>query len=288
VLWHPDKERFDQQHNKNRNINLFLQFVWHLRPDYVLMENVMGLVTLSKGYLARSVVTHLLQHSYQVRQACVQCGQYGLAQDWYNTCTQHTNTHSLACQYRWSFFMIAAPQSQQLPHFPHPTHSILSWVASNTQVTQLSADLQHLVWNSLPTIFPPLSVFDTIGDLPAVVEEKEGEEKVGEGRRGADILRTREMEVAGEKEELKIGLEEGRLPYYCPPFLPYQHLMREGGSSMVVYNNQSTTRQNMEHQALSWQGKFHTIKTTPDVERGQVLHPLEARVIRYPTFFCLC
>lgn len=97
MLWCADEEWFGLTNSTtNRNINLFLQFVWHLRPDYVLMENVMGLVTLSKGYLARSVVTHLLQHGYQVCMACVQCGQYGLAQDRYYTCTQHrhTDTHS--------------------------------------------------------------------------------------------------------------------------------------------------------------------------------------------------
>jgi site-specific DNA-cytosine methylase len=43
----------------------------------------MGLVTLGEGYLARSIIAHMLQNDYQVRMAVLQCGQYGLAQDRY-------------------------------------------------------------------------------------------------------------------------------------------------------------------------------------------------------------
>jgi site-specific DNA-cytosine methylase len=119
-------------------------------------------------------------------------------------------------------------------------------------------------------------------------------------RRAKAKARTRTKVEALKAETEELTENEDGLPYFCQPFSTYQRLLRtwrcedpgeeQHQQQRLVYNNQSTTRQNVsQHRSLEWEGKFHTVKTTPDVERGRVLHPFAERVIRYPYIaVCVC
>lgn len=57
-----------------------MNIVEFLKPKYVLMENVVDMLKMSEGYLARYAVGRLIQMNYQVRMGMMAAGAYGLAQ----------------------------------------------------------------------------------------------------------------------------------------------------------------------------------------------------------------
>jgi len=57
-----------------------MNIVEYLKPKFVLMENVVDMLKMAKGYLARFAVGRLLQMNYQVRNGMMAAGAYGLAQ----------------------------------------------------------------------------------------------------------------------------------------------------------------------------------------------------------------
>lgn len=57
-----------------------MNFVEHLKPKFVLMENVVDLLRFSDGFLGRYAVSRLLQMNYQTRMGMMAAGSYGLPQ----------------------------------------------------------------------------------------------------------------------------------------------------------------------------------------------------------------
>lgn len=57
-----------------------MDIVSHLRPKFVLMENVVDLVKFSGGFLGRYAMGRLVAMSYQARMGMMAAGAYGLPQ----------------------------------------------------------------------------------------------------------------------------------------------------------------------------------------------------------------
>ena len=57
-----------------------MNLVQHLKPRYVLMENVVDLVKFANGFLGRYALGRLIGMNYQVRMGMMAAGAYGLPQ----------------------------------------------------------------------------------------------------------------------------------------------------------------------------------------------------------------
>ncbi|KAI4297431.1 hypothetical protein L6164_037323 [Bauhinia variegata] len=92
---------------KNKQLIVFMDIVQHLKPKFVLMENVVDIVKFSNGYLGRYALGRLVQMNYQSRMGIMAAGAYGLP------------------QFRLRIFLCGAHPSQKLPQFPLPTHDVV-------------------------------------------------------------------------------------------------------------------------------------------------------------------
>lgn len=57
-----------------------MDIVDHLKPKYVLMENVVDILRFAKGFLARYALGRLVGMNYQARMGLMAAGSYGLPQ----------------------------------------------------------------------------------------------------------------------------------------------------------------------------------------------------------------
>jgi DNA (cytosine-5)-methyltransferase 1 len=57
-----------------------MDIVEYLKPNYVLMENVVDIVKFAEGYLASYVLSRLVSLDYQARVGMMVAGCYGLPQ----------------------------------------------------------------------------------------------------------------------------------------------------------------------------------------------------------------
>ncbi|VFQ73766.1 unnamed protein product [Cuscuta campestris] len=127
----------------------FLSFADYYRPKYFLLENVRNFVSFNQGQTFRLAVASLLAMGYQVRFGILEAGTYGVPQA------------------RKRAFIWAASPDVLLPEWPEPMH-----VFAVPQLRiNLSKNLQYAAARSTAdgAPFRSLTVRDTIGDLPAVV-----------------------------------------------------------------------------------------------------------------------
>jgi len=66
--------------DKNKQLIVYMNLVQHLKPRYVLMENVVDLVKFANGFLGRYALGRLIGMNYQVRMGMMAAGAYGLPQ----------------------------------------------------------------------------------------------------------------------------------------------------------------------------------------------------------------
>lgn len=127
----------------------FLSFADYFRPRYFLLENVRNFVSFNKGQTFRLTLASLLEMGYQVRFGILEAGAYGVSQS------------------RKRAFIWAASPEDVLPEWPEPMHV---FAAPELKIT-LSENLQYAAVRSTANGAPfrAMTVRDTIGDLPAVI-----------------------------------------------------------------------------------------------------------------------
>lgn len=59
---------------------VYMDIIEFLKPSYILMKNVVDLVQLSKGFLARYPFGRLVSMGYQVKLGIMEAGSFGLPQ----------------------------------------------------------------------------------------------------------------------------------------------------------------------------------------------------------------
>jgi DNA (cytosine-5)-methyltransferase 1 len=65
---------------KNKQLEVYMNLVQHLKPKFVLMENVVDIVKFANGFLGRYALGRLIAMNYQVRMGMMAAGAYGLPQ----------------------------------------------------------------------------------------------------------------------------------------------------------------------------------------------------------------
>ncbi|CAH9093886.1 unnamed protein product [Cuscuta epithymum] len=127
----------------------FLSFADYYRPKYFLLENVRNFVSFNQGQTFRLAVASLLAMGYQVRFGILEAGTYGVPQA------------------RKRAFIWAASPEAVLPDWPEPMHVF----GVPELKINLSKNVQYAAVRSTANGAPfrSLTVRDTIGDLPAVV-----------------------------------------------------------------------------------------------------------------------
>lgn len=59
---------------------VYMDTIEHLKPKYVLMENVVDILKFAKGFLGRYAVGRLVSMNYQARMGMMAAGSYGVPQ----------------------------------------------------------------------------------------------------------------------------------------------------------------------------------------------------------------
>ncbi|XP_050379658.1 DNA (cytosine-5)-methyltransferase 1-like [Argentina anserina] len=126
----------------------FLSFADYFRPKYFLLENVRNFVSFNKGQTFRLTVASLLEMGYQVRFGILEAGAYGVSQS------------------RKRAFIWAAAPDEILPEWPEPMHVFgVPELKINLSSNSYYAAVRSTAGGAP---FRPITVRDTIGDLPAV------------------------------------------------------------------------------------------------------------------------
>ena len=68
--------------NKNNSLyNEFLRFIKILRPDWVLFENVEGIMSFNKGYTVKTIIHQFEKYGYKVKSDVLHASEYGVPQE---------------------------------------------------------------------------------------------------------------------------------------------------------------------------------------------------------------
>jgi DNA (cytosine-5)-methyltransferase 1 len=249
---------------RNSLVESFLDIVEHLKPRYVLMENVPGMLSLDKGRVPRLILAALGELGYQAQLGILQAGYYGVPQN------------------RWRVFVIAALAGLKQPEFPTPVHdfprtTIFGATAFRANVVKPASNGADLFWRPKPAV----TVGDAISDLPAIpngggaeVAEYTLQVKTtfqGDIRRGASGLldhRCARLDELMLARCVAVPKRPGAGWLDLPEHLKPRNLLRHGDDR---YPNRFGR--------LHWAGTFNTILTRAYPYWSCVFHPEQDRVI---------
>lgn len=141
---------------KNHQLVVFMDIIDHLKPKYVLMENVVDIVKFANGFLGRYAVGRLIGMNYQARLGIMAAGSYGLP------------------QFRLRVFLWGAHISKKLPQYPLPTHDVVSKGGIPTEFEEIY--VSHGKKGS-PLLEKALLLKDAISDLPPVPNDEDQDER---------------------------------------------------------------------------------------------------------------
>ncbi|SNX87885.1 related to Cytosine-specific methyltransferase [Melanopsichium pennsylvanicum] len=218
----------EEAHNDPRNLLVCTVLGWvdHLRPKYIVLENVEGFASAKLGGhkqgMVKLVMKCMLEMGYGVTCGFVQSGAFGGPQS------------------RKRFVLIAAMKDLTLPSLPQPTHHFLGRAAFRFAWEDGNDRLHTIGVVPAPALLPAVTVSDAINDLP-VFDWKDphkiyaGRDRIEDERHLAGIP---QLNVArGEV----VGFSAKR--YHSQPRNSYQERMR-------VLAGQ-TTRSVTQHQTSS-------------------------------------
>ncbi len=249
---------------RNSLVESFLDVVGHLKPRYVLMENVPGMLSLDKGRVPVLLLAALAALGYQARLGILQAGYYGVPQN------------------RWRVFIVAAAAGLTVPSFPMPTHAfprttLFGATAFRANVVKAPDSGADLFWQPAPTV----TVWDAISDLPEIPNGGGADEfEYATPPRCAYQLMLRGSSTGVWNHKCRelgdlmlsrcqaVPRRPGAGWLDLPDHLKPKNLLRHGDRR---YDNRFGR--------LHWEGTFNTIVTQVEPYWGRVIHPEQDRVI---------
>lgn len=249
---------------RNSLIEVFLDFVDYLRPRYVLMENVPGMLSIDGGKVPELLLRIFGEIGYETKIGILQAGYYGLPQN------------------RWRVFLWAAQWDQPIPSFPEPTHAFPRTTIFGAKkfrhcVVKPAADHGDLFWKPVSMV----SVRDAISDLPPIDNGGGSDEmeylKAPSSEYQRDLRhdsaqlwdhQCRKLGEAMYKRCCAVPNRPGAGWLDLPHELKPANLLRHGDNR---YDNRFGR--------LDWAGSFNTILTEAHPYWGRVFHPSQNRVI---------
>ncbi|XP_062171171.1 DNA (cytosine-5)-methyltransferase CMT3 [Alnus glutinosa] len=132
---------------KNKQLEVYMNLVQHLKPKFVLMENVVDIVKFANGFLGRYALGRLIAMNYQVRMGMMAAGAYGLP------------------QFRMRVFVWGACPTEKLPQYALPTHDVVvrGVIPLEFEMNTVAHDEGHNL-----NLEEKLLLKDAISDLPSV------------------------------------------------------------------------------------------------------------------------
>lgn len=247
---------------RNSLVDTFLYGVEVIQPDFVLMENVTGLLSLAGGKAIRTVEDRLLRLGYRVDYRVLQAAHYGVPQS------------------RWRLVVLGSKRA--VPDWPSPTHAanLVPNFIRGKELTfkAVESDLFHKL--SVPT-----SVADAISDLPPVENGGKCEDMAYSTKANSEFqrfARKGSKRVFNHSVKALESINMKRVKALGTPGMNWTDLP----SSLVPKN---LKRMKTKYGAgvgaktrfarLRWDGLFSTIVTSPDPYWGAFIHPEQDRVI---------
>jgi DNA (cytosine-5)-methyltransferase 1 len=249
---------------RNSLVENFLDYVDFLRPRFVLLENVPGMLSLDKGKIVHLLLDTFETLGYNSNLGILQAGYYGLPQN------------------RWRVFIWAALKGELLPMFPEPTH-----IFPRTTIFGAKEFREFVVLppSSEPTLFwsplPRITVKDTISDLPVIVNGG-----------GKDVMAYNGLPESQYQEKLR-AINDELFDHRCvklgkESFERCCHIPKKKGAGWLDLPDDLKPKNLIRHGdnrypnrfgRLYWEGNFNTILTRPEPYWGRVFHPTQDRVI---------
>ncbi len=249
---------------RNSLVESFLDVVAHLKPRYVLMENVPGMLSLDKGRVPTLLLTALESLGYQARLGILQAGNYGVPQN------------------RWRVFIVAATTGLELPAFPLPIYAfprttIFGATAFRANVVKPPDAGSDLFWQPKPHV----TVGDAMFDLPEIGNGG-GADKMPYGSPPRSAFQETVRDGSTELYDHRCARLDELMFARCvavpkrpgagwldlPEHLKPKNLLRHGDRR---YDNRFGR--------LYWHGTFNTILTRAYPYWSAVFHPEQDRVI---------
>ena len=249
---------------RNSLVESFLDVVEHLKPRYVLMENVPGMLSLDNGRVPALLLASLESLGFEARLGVLQAGYYGVPQN------------------RWRVFIVAAAAGLTVPSFPMPVHAfprttIFGATAFRANVVKPPDSKADLFWQPAPMV----TVWDAISDLPEIPNgggTEECEYATAPGCTYQQMLRGNSSTVWNHRctrlgelmlaRCMAVPKRPGAGWLDLPEELKPKNLLRHGDRR---YDNRFGR--------LHWEGNFNTILTKVEPYWSRVIHPEQDRVI---------
>ncbi|XP_010442374.1 PREDICTED: DNA (cytosine-5)-methyltransferase 1-like [Camelina sativa] len=254
----------------------FLSFADYFRPRYFLLENVRTFASFNKGQTFQLTLASLLEMGYQVRFGILEAGAYGVSQS------------------RKRAFIWAAAPEEVLPEWPEPMHVF----GVPKLKIPLSKGLYYAAVRSTAfgAPFRPITVRDTIGDLPPV---ENGESRTNKEYK-AEAVSWFQKEIRGNtialtdhicKELNELNLIRCKKIPKKPGAdwrdLPNEkvHLSTGQVVEMIPWCLPNTANRHNQWKGLygrlDWQGNFPTSITDPQPmgKVGMCFHPEQDRIL---------
>jgi DNA (cytosine-5)-methyltransferase 1 len=248
---------------RNSMVDLFLDFADTLRPRYIVMENVPGMLSMDEGKIVAEIMKTFPLLGYKASLAVLQAGYYGLPQN------------------RWRVFIIAALEGEAFPAFPEPTHEFPRTTVFGA--TKYKNCIMHppkekdLFWLPKNTV----TVGDSISDLPAI----------DNGAR-CNQLEYSSASFSQYQESLRDG-SKYVYDHVCPNHggIMYQRICaipKRPGAGWISLPDSLKPKNLVRHGderypnrfgRLHWEGNFNTILTRPYPYWGRFIHPEQNRVL---------
>jgi DNA (cytosine-5)-methyltransferase 1 len=252
---------------RNTLIDTFFQVSKILKPKFILMENVTGLLSLEKGVALESILNFLKKEKYKVAVKVLQAAHYGVP------------------QHRWRLFVAASRIGEF--KFPKPKHK------SNSRANFPSGKKYTFDLPVQDTLFEkyssPTTVWDAISDLPII--ENGGGCDVGDyvGINGATDLTQYQKKIRGSckilynHKTVKLGkVQEKRIRALPDEGMNWLNLPED-----LIPSNLKKLREKYgtglgcksRFARLIRHEQFSTILTKPEMYWGTFIHPSQQRVI---------